>query len=134
MTALCSRLKSYVRVGGGLVIVCLICILPGSSHAAVACPSKDLVGHTLTGGQPGPSGPFICFYSFPGTCTYNEDGSLFKDDDRGHCPPSAVSIGESPTPVPALGPWGLTLAVIVMTSFAALALRRRAHGANERNQ
>jgi len=130
MAALYLRLNSIV--GGGLVMLCLIFVLPDSSRAAVACPSKDLVGHNLVGGQPG-GGIFTCFYAFPGHCLYNADGTLFRDMDRGFCPPSAVSLGQSPTAVPALSPWALTLAVVLMTSFAAFALRHRAGSTHDGN-
>jgi len=123
MAALHLRLDSIVGVG--LIILCLIFILPGSSRAAVACPRKDLAGHVLTGGGPGGGGIFVCNYTFPGFCTYLVGGALFSDRDQGFCPPSAASLGESPAPVPALTPWGLALAVILLISFAAFTLRRR---------
>jgi hypothetical protein len=126
MAAQHLRLNSIVGVG--LVILCLIFILPSSSRAAVGCPKKDLAGHALTGGGPGGGSIFVCNYTPPGFCTYQIGGALFSDRNQGFCPLSAASLGESesPTPVPALSPWGLALAVILMTSCAVFALRRRA--------
>lgn len=127
------HLRAKLVVLGGLGILCFI--FPGSARAggvSPICPNEDLAGRRLEDQSFGAT--IFCVYETSPNhfyCIYDAtNGDLSTDNDAGFCPATAVTPMAAPTPTssapaPALTPWGLIVAVILLASVGAFALRLR---------